>query len=405
MIQIKPKIEQRSNCPYCDTELNAKKILWQGIHIVLDCKCAGCGSEILDELRVGHGVRNSVQVDTNKGEVFAKFANIKEWLGKPLLNSLQNPHSEKLEIVKEIFKPSKRVIILNCIDHLYGHSLLKLLNAQRHLECNSDFGLVVIVPKFLRWMVPDEVAEVWTVPISLKNGQTYYPSFAEFVEEETKRFDEIYVSEAHSHPSQFDITRFTRVPKHKFEEPETRITFIWREDRLLVNGLLFRLLKKLNQRERALPLQNLKIQQLFEKIRLQVPEAKFAVAGLGTKTKFPEWIEDYRVDSFNEKVEKEICRVYSQSRLVIGLHGSNMLLPSAHAGMTIDLIDERWGNFAQDILYQERDPRMASFRYRFLPYQTSNDTLAYIAAVMLQKWFNFKSQMTAELVNSDVEDY
>ncbi|MEG4580194.1 hypothetical protein QUA71_11355 [Microcoleus sp. MON1_C5] len=254
-------------------------------------------------------------------------------------------------------------------------------------------------------MVPDEVAEVWTVPISLKNGQTYYPSFAEFVEEETKRFDEIYVSEAHSHPSQFDITRFTRVPKHKFEDPEIRITFIWREDRLLVNSGLFRVLKKLNQRERALPLQNLKIQQLFEKIRLQVPEAKFAVAGLGRKTKFPEWIEDYRVDSFNEKIEKEICSVYSQSRLVIGLHGSNMLLPSAHAGMTIDLIDERWGNFAQDILYQEGDPRMASFRYRFLPYQTSNETLAYIAAVMLQKWFNFKSQMTADLVNSDVEDY
>ncbi|MEP6514790.1 hypothetical protein [Microcoleus vaginatus] len=247
-------------------------------------------------------------------------------------------------------------------------------------------------------MVPDEVAEVWTVPISLKNGQNYYPSFAEFVEEETKRFDEIYVSEAHSHPSQFDITRFTRVPKHKFDEPETRITFIWREDRLLVNRGLFRVLKKLNQRERALPLQNLKIQQLFEKIRLQVPEAKFAVAGLGTKTQFPAWIEDYRVDSFNEKIEKEICSVYSQSRLVIGLHGSNMLLPSAHAGMTIDLIDERWGNFAQDILYQERDPRMASFRYRFLPYQTSNDTLAFIATVMLLNWSKFKSQMTADVI-------
>ncbi len=112
----------------------------------------------------------------------------------------------------------------------------------------------------------------------------------------------------------------------------------------------------------------------------------------------PEWIEDYRVDSFNEKIEKEICRVYSQSRLVIGLHGSNMLLPSAHAGMTIDLIDERWGNFAQDILYQESDPRMASFRYRFLPYQTSNDTLAFIAAVMVLNWSKFKSQMTADVL-------
>ncbi|MEG4958839.1 MULTISPECIES: hypothetical protein [unclassified Microcoleus] len=398
MIEIKPSIQQRSNCPYCGTELKPKSVLWQGIHIVLDSKCEGCGSEIIDDLRVGHGVKNYIQVNLIKGEVFAADTYKKEWLGKPLLNSLQNPQPDKLEIVKEIFKPCNRVIILNCIDHLYGHSLLKLLNAQRHLECNSDYGLVVIVPKFLRWMVPDEVAEIWTVPISLKNGQNYYPSFAEFVEEETKRFDEIYVSEAHSHPSLFDITRFTRVPKHNFEQEEIKITFIWREDRLLVNRLLFRVLRKIDRRAMSLPLQNLKIQQLFEKIRLQVPEAKFAVAGLGTKTKFPEWIEDYRVDSFNEKIEKEICHLYSESRLIIGLHGSNMLLPSAHAGMTIDLIDERWGNFAQDILYQESDPRIASFRYRFLPYQTSNDTLAFIAAVMVLKWSKFKSQMTADVI-------
>ncbi|MEG4584446.1 hypothetical protein QUA54_04230 [Microcoleus sp. MOSTC5] len=398
MIEIKPSIQQRSNCPYCGTELKPKSVLWQGIHIVLDSKCEGCCSEIIDDLRVGHGVKNYIQVNLIKREVFAADTYKKEWLGKPLLNSLQNPQPEKLEIVKEIFKPCNRVIILNCIDHLYGHSLLKLLNAQRHLECNSDYGLVVIVPKFLRWMVPDEVAEIWTVPISLKNGQNYYPSFAEFVEEETKRFDEIYVSEAHSHPSQFDITRFTRVPKHNFEPEKIKITFIWREDRLLVNRLLFRVLRKIDRRAMSLPLQNLKIQQLFEKIRLQVPEAKFAVAGLGTKTKFPEWIEDYRVDSFNEKIEKEICHLYSESRLIIGLHGSNMLLPSAHAGMTIDLIDERWGNFAQDILYQESDPRIASFRYRFLPYQTSNDTLAFIAAVMVLKWSKFKSQMTADVI-------
>ncbi|WP_373535199.1 hypothetical protein [Microcoleus sp.] len=404
MIEIKPNIQQRSNCPYCGTELNPESVLWQGIHIVLNSKCKGCGSEIIDDLRVGHGVKNYIQVNLIKREVFAADPYKKEWLGKPLLNSLHNPQSKKLEIVKEIFKPYNRVIILNCIDHLYGHSLLKLLNAQRHLDGNPECGLVVIVPKFLRWMVPEGVAEVWTVPISLQNGQNYYPSFAEFVEKETKRFEEIYVSEGYSHPSRFDITRFSGVPKHNFEKEEIKITFIWREDRLLVNSLLCRGLRKLNQGEIALALQNMKIKQCFEKIRSQVPEAKFAVAGLGTKTKFPEWIEDYRVDSFNEKNEKEICRVYSESRLVIGLHGSNMLLPSGHAGMTIDLIDERWGNFAQDILYQERDPRMATFRYRFLPYQTSNDTLAFIAAVMVLKWSKFKSQMTADIVNSDVEE-
>ncbi|HLO50603.1 MAG TPA: hypothetical protein VK211_19455 [Kamptonema sp.] len=399
MIEIKPNIQHKSNCPRSGTALQPTKILWQGIHICVESKSNDSGSEIIDVLRVGHGSNTFIQVDLAKGEVFSGDSYVAEWLGKPLLKSLQNPRPEKLEISKEIFQQCQRVIILNCIDYLYGHSLLKLLNAQRHLERNSNCGLIVIVPKFLRWMVPDGVAEIWTVPISLKNGRDYYPSFAEFVEEETKRFDEIYVSEAYSHPSQFDITRFTGVPKHSFEEEEIKITFIWREDRLLVNSLLYRGLRRLNRREMALPLQNLKIQQLFEKIRLQIPAAKFAVAGLGIKTKFPEWIEDYRVDSFNEKIEKEMCQIYADSRLVIGLHGSNMLLPSAHAGMTIDLIDERWGNFAQDIIYQESNPKMAAFRYRYLPYQTSTETLAFIAAVMILTRSEFTSYMTADVVN------
>jgi len=399
MIEIKPNIQQKSNCPRTGEALQPAKILWQGMHVCVESKSNGSGSEIIDVLRVGHSYNHSLQLDLKKAEVFSGNSYAGEWLGKPLLNSLQNPRSEKLEITKEIFKPCQRVIILNCIDFLYGHSLLKLLNAQRHLECNPDCGLVVIVPKFLRWMVPDGVAEIWTVAISLKNGRDYYPSFAEFVEEETKRFEQIYVSEAYSHPSQFDITRFTRVPKHNFEEEEIQITFIWREDRLLVNRLLFRVLRKLNLLSMGLAVQNWKVRRLLEGIRSRIPSAKFAVAGLGTKTQFPEWIEDYRVEMFNEKIEQEICQVYADSRLVIGLHGSNMLLPSGHAGLTMDLIDERWGNFAQDIIYQESNPRMAAFRYRFLPYQTNTDTLAFIAAVMVLTLDEFKSHMTADVVN------
>lgn len=283
---------------------------------------------------------------------------------------------------------------------LASEALNTLLTTSRQLfEQGEKKAIIVIVPKFLRWMVPEGVAEVWTVPISLKNGQDYYLNFAEFVEEETKRFDQIYVSEAYSHPSQFDITRFTRVPKHSFDKQEVNITFIWREDRLFINRLLFRVLRKLNLLSIGLAVQNWKVRRLFEGIRSRVPFAKFAVAGLGTKTEFPEWIEDYRVEMFNEKIEPDICQVYADSRLVIGLHGSNMLLPSGHAGMTIDLIDERWGNFAQDIIYQEINQKMASFRYRFLPYQTNTDTLAFIAALMVLTLEEFKSYMTADVVN------
>ena len=396
MIEIKPNIEHRSHCPYSGKVLKPVKVLWQGTHVCVVSESPD-GGEIIEELRIGHAAKSPYQIDLAKKAIFSddKYAEI--LLAKPLLNSLQNPQTEQLEIFQEIFKSYQRVIILNCVDYLYGHSLLKLLNAQRHLESNPDLGLIVIVQKFLRWMVPDGVAEVWTVPISLKNGQDYYPSFAEFVEKQSQRFEEIYLSEAYSHPSRFDITKFTRVPKHSFDDREkVQITFILREDRLLVNSFLFRVLRKLKLLQIALAIQNWKVQLLFEKIRSQLPEAKFVVAGLGTKTKFPKWIEDCRVERFNETTEKETCQIYSESRLVIGLHGSNMLLPSGLAGMTLDLIENRWGNFAQDDLYQEKNPRLASFRYRYLPSQVSPDILANIATQMIQSQFDFYFHMTAD---------
>jgi hypothetical protein len=396
MIEIKPNIEHRSHCPYSGKVLKPVKVLWQGTHVCVVSESPD-GGEIIEELRIGHAAKSPYQIDLAKKAIFSGDKYAEELLAKPLLNSLQNPQTEQLEISQEIFKSYQRVIILNCVDYLYGHSLLKLLNAQRHLESNPELGLIVIVQKFLRWMVPDGVAEVWTVPISLKNGQDYYPSFAEFVEKQSQRFEEIYLSEAYSHPSRFDITKFTRVPKHSFDDREkVQITFIWREDRLLVNSFLFRVLRKLKLLQIALAIQNWKVQQLFEKIRSKLPEAKFVVAGLGTKTKFPKWIEDGRVERFNETTEKETCQIYSESRLVIGLHGSNMLLPSGLAGMTLDLIENRWGNFAQDVLYQEKNPRLASFRYRYLPSQVSPDILANIATQMIQSQSDFYFHMTAD---------
>jgi hypothetical protein len=64
--------------------------------------------------------------------------------------------------------------------------------------------------------------------------------------------------------------------------------------------------------------------------------------------------------------------------------------------MTLDLMPPRWGNLAQDILYQEIDPRIASFRYRYLPIETSITALAEIASSMILKYSDFVLNMTAD---------
>lgn len=397
MIKIKPVIQYTSNCPYCKNILEpTEKIVWQGIHICNHFKCVRCSALIIEDLRVGHSITYPFQVDIEKGTIFGNEV-AQKWLGKPLLHSLQHPHEDKIEIFKEVFSSSKNVILLNCIDHLYGHCLLKLLNAQRHLEQHSNYGLVIIVPKFMKWMVPEGVAEVWTVDILLKHSQYYYTELDKFISKELIRFNEVYVSQAHSHPSNFNIEKFTGVSRHKFNNEDFYITFIWREDRVWFNFLLAKFMKLVNFMQFILIFQNLKVRRLFKKIYSTVPQAKFAVVGLGKRTRFSKWIEDFRVDKFDEKTEREACQIYSKSLLVIGVHGSNMLLPSGHAGMTIDLMPtRRWANLGQDILYQEDDPRLASFRYRYLPLQTGVTEIAKIASDMILGFSRFRSIMTID---------
>jgi hypothetical protein len=397
MIEIKPTIQHHSNCPYCRAALKPQNLLWQGMHIGVECSCVKCNTEFIDELRVGHASFCPYIIDRENGVVLGDEI-AKGWWGNPFLQSIQNPHFEEIEISKEVFRECKRVILLNCIDYLYGDCLLKLITVQRHLDHHPEYGVVVIVQKFLRWMVPDGVAEVWTVDIPIKKGQDYYPSFNKFVAEESKRFNEIYVSTAHLRASPFDITRFSGVPKYSFEQEEFKITFVWREDRLWWgNFFLFQVLRKLKLLPPALLIQNWKVRRLFDKIRSKVPSAKFAVVGLGNKTKFPGWIEDYRTDRLDDEKNKEICQVSSESRLVIGIQGSAMLKPSGHAGMTIVLTPkEKWGNLGHDILFQEPDPRLSFYRYQYFPSSTRVTELAIIASEMVLKYSKFSLAMNAD---------
>lgn len=395
MIQVKPQITQQTPCPYCHHDLKPDKVLWQGMHVCAESHCSRCGAQLLDELRIGHALLYPHCLDIAAGRVFDSVQTLpwrqalgQGW-GHSLLNSLRNPSFRSLAIEKEVFCHAPRVVILNCIDHLYGHCLLKLLNAQRHLEQNPNLGLIVIVPRFLRWLVPDGVAEIWTTDIALRDGQQYFPGFSQFVMAEIERFDEVFVSEAYSHPAHFDITRFSKVPRFTAETGRAPlVTFVWREDRLWTNSLLWRAVKRLASVDTpALMAQNRNIQRLFASVATKVPTAQFSVAGLGTRTRFPDWIEDRRTDRFTAKIERELCNLYALSAIVIGVHGSNMLLPSAHAGATIDLMPRgRWDNFAQDILFQESDPRISAFRYRFVPVGTDIEEIARLTASLYWTW-------------------
>ena len=115
------------------------------------------------------------------------------------------------------------------------------------------------------------------------------------------------------------------------------------------------------------------------------PQIRFSVAGLGRPGGLPHWIADMRSLEVTESTERAWCELYAQSHVVIGVHGSNMLLPSAHAGAVVELMPpERWGNILQDILLRDTDCRETLFRFRIVPISIEPDELAALVVELVR---------------------
>ena len=355
--------------------MHANEVLWQGIHICGRYTCGQCGEAFVEDLPVGQALFTPYRVDS-KGQLTGDDS-AKSWFGNPLRDSLHRPAAtDSIGFTVEIRRKVRHAIVLNCIDFLYGHCLLKLLNAEAHAGDRTK-GLIVIVPRFLRWMIPEYVAEIWEVDLPLGRARSYFPQLHRCIVSELARFECVQISPAHSHPAEFNIVNFTTVPRHDFKLDNYRITFVWRDDRLWAGtGLLTRGLRKLGVHALLLRRQQRKVLELFSALKEFFPEARFTVIGSGRDSGFPDWIDDMRTRKFDSAIELKFCRAYAESRIVIGIHGSNMLLPSAHAGMSIDLMPaERWPNIGQDILYHQSDfggdHRIAAFRHRYVPVEAS----------------------------------
>jgi hypothetical protein len=256
----------------------------------------------------------------------------------------------------------------------------------------------------LRWLVPKEkVAEIWTVNLGFRDFNYFYADLSAKINSELTRFATAKLSKGHVIPTNenIDIYNFTGIRPYNFsnEPASPGITFIWREDpdRLWIRNIyLLKSFKKAGLGNFLIPFQNLRVICLFRLLRRKFgTKFTYSVAGLGRTGRFPSFIKDQRVKKFNENDEKRLCRIYSDSTLVIGVHGSGMLLPSAHAGMTISLMpSKRWGNFAEDILFVETDVRLASFQRRIVPLNLSMFDIRDIIADMLKGRNQFIEKFT-----------
>lgn len=393
MIQIKPVIPRNISCE-CGGRYEFSELLWQGLHICEKLICNSCNKVRIDSLPVNQsGIEqysffpdSGVIIDPDGKAVADNWFNVK-------LKSIANPVTDDVGVDIEIYKKHDEVLILNTLDFIYGHTFSFLLNLQRISRIEKTRGIIVIVQPMLKWMVPrNDIAELWTVRLGLKEFNYYHSDLTLKINSELSRFQQVWLSKGHLLPTNenIDIEEFTGIKPFNFliNPLQPLVTFIWREDpdRLWIRNIyLLKGFKKLGLSKLLRPLQHLRVLLFFGLLKMKLGEQfKYSVAGLGVSGRFPSFINDHRVRFFDDESEKQLCRVYAESVLTVGIHGSSMLLPSAHSGMTICLMpSKRWGNFQEDILLTETDPRLALFQKRIVPLNMCIFDLCDLAVDML----------------------
>jgi len=410
MIELKPQTENFFSCPECRTPFPAiHDVLVQSIHIMADCTCKECGFDFFQVFPVGHTIDDHLSIG-KFNDRFYPSENEQPWLFETLIKGNKEVRKREVAIEKQIFKIYEDVIILNTLDFLYGHVLLKLYNAIYHLDHQRNIGLIVIVPKSFEWLIPRGCAEAWVVDLKLSELVYGYESIQKFVAQQFDRFDRIFLSKAYCHPdfSKIDIGRLTGVAPFNlngFNTSSPVFTFILREDRwwfsTIADYAIYRIARKLkilNKASRILAhRQNSLVKRTIERIRKQLPEADFYIAGLGRTGNFRGLAHDERANNVNQEQEIRWCKLYSQSHVVIGVHGSNMLLPTAMAAGCVEILpQDRYGNMIQDISVRYSDRRQLFF-YRFADQYATAKSVAEKAVAMIRDYPQFEKDMCRHL--------
>ncbi|MDV3310120.1 MAG: hypothetical protein LOY03_15030 [Cyclobacteriaceae bacterium] len=360
LIPLKPYGGSDVVCAVCGHEqLSQGELFFQGIHTVARHTCSQCGQPFYTTIPVAHDLLFPATFG-EQGTHLSCDPTVVGWMIGPLLESLFKGTSITVPITKKGTASAQEIIILNCLESIFGHAFAKLWNAVVLTKKYPGLHLIVFVPRTLAWLVPDDVPEVWIFDAPLKDLKRGIANLDAEVKQLMESASNVWLSRAYTHlpletidlrklhrTEPFDLSRFT--------SQKPTITFIIRNDRpwqsTRLEYFLFLVATKFKLSKAFFAWrQNRLIGRTARKILLELPAAEFFAAGLGTAGRLPRTIRDRRKGTPTVADEMMWCQLYARSHIVIGVHGSGMLLPtSLAAGFIAIMPRHKIQHFAEDI--------------------------------------------------------
>lgn len=370
-------------CPFCaGTRLPQGQAVIPGTYALFETTCPTCGRQLLAHYPIGYAAGSGLVLDPATGEVHSNESN--RWYATNLASAWAGRRERPVRIMRERFREPRRPLLVNAIDLMFGHCLQKLFDLPRLRDEHPDRDLIVLVQDFARWLVPDGAAEIWSVDIALREGREWFDDLARQVSELLETIPPAAIEGGLGRRS-VDIATFTRVEPFDRGRPEAlatpRVTFIWRSDRCWTLGITPA------EGAEAIAEQAMLMSSLAMTLRQAMPQLAIAVAGIGRDSALPDWVEDHRIASGGKIDELAWLDLYRSSHVVLGVHGSNMLLPAAHAATAIELVPPgKWQHVGDTYDFVRGSDGLQALRnFRFLPTATSPRDVAAVVQVMIRR--------------------
>jgi hypothetical protein len=220
----------------------------------------------------------------------------------------------------------QKAVIINLLDNCYGHSFLKLLNLFNIYEkYGRDHDLWVITPSPISHFIPADKFFVVEVSIGFNDAMNCYSlePIIVSVKQQYAKYDFVTLDTYSLFKDRKAVVNFFPFLEHTSDKRKY-LTFYYRSDYFRTWGGAG---------------QSKNITAYFRELRTYFGnEIEFVVVGDKDGHKFPAEIIDKRTNAFGKAVDLVYNAIFSNSVMVIGLIGSNMLQPSMFCDFTVHLV-------------------------------------------------------------------
>ena len=336
-------------CSYCAKPLILNDFYFYGWRNLYECRCTKCKANFLIDMPIFSGIPYPAIYDKKKGVI----NNVASWWGEPL----ENISSKLLEkvIVNDIKtnKQNNKLIIFNLLDFVFGHSFMRLERLTYYID-NQDFkeyDFLVLVPSQLRYLLSkfEDTISIVEIKASFSKYKYFYANIDKEVKKITHNYSNVFCEMLKYPQQEFIKLENLHLPINKWVKDIKKIVIVYRKDRVIgvTNRAQFIFYKKLIS---------------------MVNKLDIEIFMIGDKdTYFFNKVNDLRVVEFDKNTDilwNETC----SGAITIGVHGSNMLIPSLCSAYNLEFVSyDKLYNFGQATAFLESMNQQETIqKYRYI---------------------------------------